>query len=402
MLVDDQRAAAGRGSGAGGPGRRRPATRCGPGRLARRLRAAHKPLIVVQDRDWESLPTEARERVRALQREYVELWADPAAPAAPRAEPGPGPGDGARDVRADQLHAAQRLLPPDGDARRCCARWRSAPSTREPSGPTTTLTGMRWDARGTIALLVSALVGVTAGVIVGISSGSPGASTADPEDPTPGASTAGSPTDPLGLGAPLVQPRLHRPEDPGRRLGHGETSGALIAPSPPTPTRREVPRDRRLLQHPLRRRRSRTHRRTSSTSGPSTPLSEPCSLRMSVDHKSDVGHQPQANVQIHVPCLCVLDPATFPELAVGMLPTPETASTSGPCSGCWSTSARTRSTTSPASTTPRRRTWSSRSRCSTPSRSTRKGLVEESTWQMLRDRGCVELRLLSAACSTCG
>jgi AcrR family transcriptional regulator len=35
----------------------------------------HRPLIVVQDRDWESLPTAARERVRALQREYVDLWA---------------------------------------------------------------------------------------------------------------------------------------------------------------------------------------------------------------------------------------------------------------------------------------------------------------------------------------
>ena len=36
----------------------------------------HKPLIVVQDRDWASLPAEARERVRGLQRRYVELWAD--------------------------------------------------------------------------------------------------------------------------------------------------------------------------------------------------------------------------------------------------------------------------------------------------------------------------------------
>ncbi|GAB2868945.1 SACE_7040 family transcriptional regulator [Nocardioides pacificus] len=35
----------------------------------------HKPLIVVQDRDWESLPEVARERVRALQRDYVDLWA---------------------------------------------------------------------------------------------------------------------------------------------------------------------------------------------------------------------------------------------------------------------------------------------------------------------------------------
>jgi AcrR family transcriptional regulator len=35
----------------------------------------HKPLIVVQDRDWASLPVEARERVRTLQRRYVDLWA---------------------------------------------------------------------------------------------------------------------------------------------------------------------------------------------------------------------------------------------------------------------------------------------------------------------------------------
>ena len=36
----------------------------------------HRALIVVQDRDWSSLPDEARERVRTLQRAYVDLWAD--------------------------------------------------------------------------------------------------------------------------------------------------------------------------------------------------------------------------------------------------------------------------------------------------------------------------------------
>ncbi len=35
----------------------------------------HRALIVVQDRDWESLPVQAREQVRALQREYVDVWA---------------------------------------------------------------------------------------------------------------------------------------------------------------------------------------------------------------------------------------------------------------------------------------------------------------------------------------
>ena len=36
---------------------------------------ADRALIVVQDRDWESLPDDARERVRTLQRAYVDLWA---------------------------------------------------------------------------------------------------------------------------------------------------------------------------------------------------------------------------------------------------------------------------------------------------------------------------------------
>lgn len=36
---------------------------------------SNKALIVVQDRDWASLPAEARENVRSLQRSYVALWA---------------------------------------------------------------------------------------------------------------------------------------------------------------------------------------------------------------------------------------------------------------------------------------------------------------------------------------
>jgi AcrR family transcriptional regulator len=34
-----------------------------------------KALIIVQDRDWSSLPDDAREQVRTLQRAYVDLWA---------------------------------------------------------------------------------------------------------------------------------------------------------------------------------------------------------------------------------------------------------------------------------------------------------------------------------------
>ncbi|MCW2783172.1 MAG: TetR/AcrR family transcriptional regulator [Marmoricola sp.] len=34
----------------------------------------HRALIVVQDRDWAALPVESREKVRDLQRKYVEVW----------------------------------------------------------------------------------------------------------------------------------------------------------------------------------------------------------------------------------------------------------------------------------------------------------------------------------------
>jgi AcrR family transcriptional regulator len=36
----------------------------------------HRALIVVQDRDWDSLPDDARTRVRRLQRAYIDLWVE--------------------------------------------------------------------------------------------------------------------------------------------------------------------------------------------------------------------------------------------------------------------------------------------------------------------------------------
>ena len=63
-------------------GRDRVAGASGPDDAVRRLvdwhvdfALRHRALIVVQDRDWESLPPQARERVRELQRAYVDLWA---------------------------------------------------------------------------------------------------------------------------------------------------------------------------------------------------------------------------------------------------------------------------------------------------------------------------------------
>ena len=64
-------------------GRQRVADADGPAEALDALVAWHtdfalndRALIVVQDRDWESLPADAREQVRTLQRAYVDLWAD--------------------------------------------------------------------------------------------------------------------------------------------------------------------------------------------------------------------------------------------------------------------------------------------------------------------------------------
>ena len=74
----------------------------------------NKPLIVVQDRDWSSLPPEAQEQVRRLQRAYVELSGRDAARGASRAST-TDRGHAmvhARYVRAAELHPAQQLPRP--------------------------------------------------------------------------------------------------------------------------------------------------------------------------------------------------------------------------------------------------------------------------------------------------
>lgn len=64
-------------------GRRRVAAANGPSKALASLVDWHidfalhnRAVIVVQDRDWASLPEASRERVRATQLEYVDLWAD--------------------------------------------------------------------------------------------------------------------------------------------------------------------------------------------------------------------------------------------------------------------------------------------------------------------------------------
>ena len=176
---------------------------------------------------------------------------------------------------------------------------------------------MRWNARGTAALLASALVGVTAGVIVGFTTGTPAGSTADPRDPTSSPSPSGTVDDPLGLDVPLK----NLEECTGDTIlvvGWGATRGALSnavsANLDGGVKYLETAKSCNTLYGAERQ----DPPAYAAYLGPFDSLAEPCSLRMSVDHKSDVVTSLKRGVKIHVQCLCVLDPATFPTLAVGM------------------------------------------------------------------------------------
>lgn len=61
----------------------------------------HRPLIVVQDRDWDALPADARARVRRLQRAYIDLWVEQLGQVEPRLD---------RDEAAARVRAVFGLL----------------------------------------------------------------------------------------------------------------------------------------------------------------------------------------------------------------------------------------------------------------------------------------------------
>ncbi len=93
-------------------------------------------VIRVQDRDLASLRDEDRNRVRRLQREYVELWIQVLAQLHPDADGVRPPHPRPRVLRPDELDAAQPARRP-GCRRptvrraRCSSRWRSRRSPAE-------------------------------------------------------------------------------------------------------------------------------------------------------------------------------------------------------------------------------------------------------------------------------
>ncbi len=174
---------------------------------------------------------------------------------------------------------------------------------------------MRWDARGTIALLASALVGVTAGAIVGVSSGTGGPGAAEPGGPS-SPSTSGAPDDPLGLGIPLVNIQCD-----GKKIlvvGFGEAA------------------DSGELSNAVSANDGAKYLETSKSCntvygdedqvpptyvvylGPFDTIKDPCAEQMTPTHARDAVTNLKPGIKVHVQCLCVLAPATFPRLKPGM------------------------------------------------------------------------------------
>jgi hypothetical protein len=176
---------------------------------------------------------------------------------------------------------------------------------------------MRWDTRGTVALLISALVGVTAGVVLGFTTGSGGPSQAG-DDPTGGV-TSGPPDDPLGTGAAMVNLDCH-PDKYILVLGYGETRGfldnAVSANSDADVKYLETARSCNTLYGAQ----GRFPPTYVAYLGPFDSPDEPCTLRMNVDHADEEVTSLQPGTKRHVECLCILtlNEENFPPLAVGM------------------------------------------------------------------------------------
>jgi len=123
--------------------------------------------------------------------------------------------------------------------------------------------------------------------------------------------------------------------------------------------------------------------------GPFDSLSEPCSLRMSVDHARDVVTTLKPGVKIHVQCLCAVSPVDMPPLNVGMVADTrdgiyiralqrllvDMGLKPGPISGEY---------------TPRTAAVIQKLQRINAIDPTLYKQVEQQTWQLIRDRGCLQ------------
>ncbi len=176
---------------------------------------------------------------------------------------------------------------------------------------------LSWDARGTIALLVSALVGVTTGVVVGFTTGTPDDADAS-RDPS-SSPTSGAPDDPLGVGVPLVNLSCN-PNKSILVVGFGETRGFLDNAKSANGNGEVKYLETAHSCDTLYGAEDRFPPTYVAYLGPFDDTSEPCALRISVDHPRASVSTLRAGTRSHVQCLCVLNlnEDNFPQLAVGM------------------------------------------------------------------------------------
>ena len=169
-----------------------------------------------------------------------------------------------------------------------------------------------------MALLVSALVGITTGVVVGLTTGSPGGNAEANDPPTSGPSSATpSDEDPLDIGAPFENLECNGQTILVVGWGDEDHRGALtnaVSSNVDGVKYLETADSCKTLYGAERQ----PTPEYVAYLGPFDSLAEPCSLRMNVDHANDVVTTLKRGVKIHVQCLCVLDPTTFPVLNVGM------------------------------------------------------------------------------------
>jgi len=238
-----------------------------------------------------------------------------------------------------------------------------------------------------MALLLSALVGVTAGVVVGFTTGSPGPSQAGPDGRTSSPDATGSPDDPLRLGVPIVN--LDCTTQKILVVGWGDTTGPLVnaveSNRDADVKYLEVPESCNTLYGPEKQ----PPPKYAVYLGPFDSNREPCALRMSIDHARDVVTNLKRGVKIHVQCLCAVDPTELPELNVGMVADTregiyiralqrllvDMGLDPGPVSGEY-----TAATAKVVERLQRINAIDPRLY----------GQVEQQTWQLLRDRGCLQ------------
>jgi hypothetical protein len=175
---------------------------------------------------------------------------------------------------------------------------------------------MRWDARGTIALLVSALVGIAAGVIVGVSTGTGGPGSADPGGQTGSPSASASATDPLGLGIPLQN--LTCTTEKILVVGYGDRADGELynaASSNEGAKYLETAKSCNTLYGDADQPVAPTY---VVYLGPFDTIKDPCAQQMTPTHARDAVTNLKPGIKIHVECLCVLEPAALPRLKFGM------------------------------------------------------------------------------------